>query len=159
MVDKVLGERFELWENGHFYVFDPSEFDKGSESEFPVFMVDDRVLRINEGLYRSEEGATYLVCGCRDYQERERRFEAGEGYGESRRRNPKFEWTDVATCTHIELIERDFARPLMEKVLEEIAKKGEESNIVIAEFLEGRLTPLFQQVAFEVSGDYWKRQK
>ena len=54
------------------YTFDPAGFDK--EEPFPVFGVDNVIIGVNEVLADALEGNAYLICGCEDYNKRERKY-------------------------------------------------------------------------------------
>jgi len=156
MGDRILTARFELSKGKHLYVFDPAGFDKEVDERSPVFEVDNRVLSVDEALDRAYEGCDYLVCGCEDYQERERRFDAGESY-KWFQDNPEFGWDCVATCNHITLVKRYFARPLMDKVLETIAEQESNPALATAQFLQSREAGFFPRIALKSSADYLKQ--
>ncbi len=157
---RILKESFELRKGKHLYVFDPSGFDNkrlGEEDDpmgSPVFYLDDRLICAFEESAVAIEGPVYLICGCDDYKERERKFDAGETY-KKQRYIEDFEWDCVATCEHIALINRYFRKPLMEKALEEFVK---ENSNELNEYLKSREAGIFPRTAAFVFADYLKKQ-
>lgn len=156
MDNLILTAKFELKEGNHIYSFDPKGFNKRVDGISPVFSLDNKTISIYENLSDSYENCAYLVCGCKDYKKREKRFENEEKY-KKLQNNPDFVWDCIATCQHITLVKKYFVKPLMEKVLEEIANHKSNPIKVAAEFLGSREGGFFPRTTLRVSAEYLKQ--
>ena len=147
--DITLKDGLKLEKGKHSYTFNPSGLHRGAD-ETPVFYVDGTPLSVRN--IHNFLRASHLVCGCEDYNERERRFYAGETY-KKQQKGCDFGWDCVATCHHIELIKRYFARPVLQKVLDKIKESESEKNLM-GDFLRTMEAQIFPHIALDMSVDY-----
>ena len=71
----ILTQRLELRTPKHSYVYDPTKFKTDFYDRSPVFRVDRSVISVDQSLAIANEGVAYLVCGCSNYEDREKRFD------------------------------------------------------------------------------------
>ncbi len=141
----LVPEKLEFKKGKHTYAYDPSGYktpDDGYD-RFPVFRVDDTPISVDMNLSVAYEGCTYFVCGCKDYQEREKRYDQGESYKRFQN-DPQFGWDCIATCQHIILLKRNFQGELIRRALEEAKKRNLNESRALAELLrsaEGEAFP------------------
>ena len=114
----LLKERFEFSTKKHSYAYDPEGYTRLVEDLPTVLEVDDRTIGFNDTPGISE-GCYFFVCGCDDYAKRKRDYESGISYKRFAN-DPDFDWDCIATCGHIALARRYFARPLANKVIGDI---------------------------------------
>ncbi len=151
-MNEILGEEFQLKKGSHIYVFDPKGFDKETEKGCPVLFFDDSPIYAN-GVGQFTK-PSYLSCECSDYFAREQAFREGRTYQHS---NSAIQWGDVATCNHIALTRRHFARPFVKKVLKTINKQEGGDVRLVTAFSQSLEMHLFPEVGFGVVADFLKQ--
>ncbi|MFH1307268.1 MAG: hypothetical protein ABIH72_00260 [archaeon] len=151
---QILQEKFEFEKGKHKYAFEPEGFNsKNEDGNYPVFMVDNKIILLDESLSNTYEGCAFLVCDCDDYQERMQRFESEESY-KSLQSSPDFGWDCVATCSHITLIKRYFSKPLLKKTLDTLISNSTGTKKLANKFITSREAGIFPISALLVLADY-----
>lgn len=151
--DFYLKEPYVLRKGSHIYTYDPAGFELEEDDRSPIFKVNCLVISIDEFLSRNYEGNAFLVCGCDRYKEKERLFEEGKSYTHLQEHAVDFGWDVVATCNHIMLLKRYFARPFLEEVLKAVGRQFD-SGQVAEKFVLSREASVFPKARYQVLAEY-----
>ncbi len=126
-----------------------------------MFKVGEQIVAVSgyQDLMIGQDDKGYLYCTCFMYQEKERRFDEGISYKREQERGVDIHWVDVATCGHVSLLKRNFARPLLDKVMKKIEENEKDVMKVWKTFAHAREPSLFPRHALLVTADLLGRIK